>query len=182
MISKAHYVQDDAYAWWIDSGATTHVCKDRFWFERFTPVKDGSVLYMGDDHRAPIEGRGDVTLEFSSSRSIKLCNVLYVARIRKNLVSGSMLNKLGYKQVFESDKYVLSKHGDFVGFRYFNNGMFMLNLTNHHCVANYVCMASNSNDNSTLWHARLGHVHFRRMQEMSKTDLIPALSINMDKM
>ncbi|GJW40240.1 zinc finger, CCHC-type containing protein [Tanacetum coccineum] len=29
LICEAFYVQVDAIAWWIDSGATTHVCKDR---------------------------------------------------------------------------------------------------------------------------------------------------------
>nr|GEV50289.1 agamous-like MADS-box protein AGL62 [Tanacetum cinerariifolium] len=33
----------DAIAWWIDSGATTHVCKDHFWFKKFERVEDGSV-------------------------------------------------------------------------------------------------------------------------------------------
>nr|GEU94985.1 zinc finger, CCHC-type [Tanacetum cinerariifolium] len=37
----------DAIAWWIDSGATTHVCKDRFRFKTYEPMEDGSVLYMG---------------------------------------------------------------------------------------------------------------------------------------
>nr|GFB09461.1 hypothetical protein [Tanacetum cinerariifolium] len=32
----------DAIAWWIDSGATTHVCKDHCWFKTYEPVKDGS--------------------------------------------------------------------------------------------------------------------------------------------
>ncbi|GJS07419.1 zinc finger, CCHC-type containing protein [Tanacetum coccineum] len=48
----------DAIAWWIDFGATTHVCKDRCWFKTFEPVEDGSVLYMGDEHFAPIHGKG----------------------------------------------------------------------------------------------------------------------------
>nr|GEZ03529.1 hypothetical protein [Tanacetum cinerariifolium] len=38
----------DAIALWIDSGATTHVCKDCCWFKTLKPVEDGSVLYMGD--------------------------------------------------------------------------------------------------------------------------------------
>ncbi|KAK9723814.1 hypothetical protein RND81_05G027400 [Saponaria officinalis] len=95
-------MQDDIVAWWIDSGATNHVCKDRLWFKDYELVKDGSVLYMGNESTAPIIGRGTVVLEFSSENIIKLCNVLHVFGIRKNLVSGSCLCKLGYKQVYES--------------------------------------------------------------------------------
>nr|GFD13480.1 zinc finger, CCHC-type [Tanacetum cinerariifolium] len=47
LISEAFYVQVDAIAWWFDSGATTHVCKDRYWFKTYEPVEDGYVLYMG---------------------------------------------------------------------------------------------------------------------------------------
>nr|GFC24056.1 zinc finger, CCHC-type [Tanacetum cinerariifolium] len=36
----------DAIAWWIDSRATTYVCKDRCWFKTYEPVEDGYVLYM----------------------------------------------------------------------------------------------------------------------------------------
>ncbi|GKA03840.1 zinc finger, CCHC-type containing protein [Tanacetum coccineum] len=86
LISEAFYVQVDAIAWWIDSGATTHVCKDRCWFKTFEPVEDGSVLYMGDEHFAPIHGKGSVALEFSSGKIVTLFNVLYVPKLRKNLV------------------------------------------------------------------------------------------------
>nr|GEV69014.1 zinc finger, CCHC-type [Tanacetum cinerariifolium] len=55
---------DDAIAWWIDSGATTHVCKDRCWFMTYEPVEDGSILYMGDDHFTSVHGKGSVVLEF----------------------------------------------------------------------------------------------------------------------
>ncbi|GKC67928.1 zinc finger, CCHC-type containing protein [Tanacetum coccineum] len=118
----------DAVAWWIDSGVTTHVCKDRCWFKTYDPVKDKYVLYMGDDHFAPVHGKGSMTLEFSSGKTITLFNVLYVPKLLENLVSGPILNKCGYKRVYESDKYILSKSGVFVGFRYYNNGIFMLNL------------------------------------------------------
>ncbi|GJU77048.1 hypothetical protein Tco_1274118 [Tanacetum coccineum] len=64
LICEAFYVQVDAIAWWIDSGSTTHVCKDRCWFETYEPVEDESVLYMGDDHFAPVHGKGSVVLEF----------------------------------------------------------------------------------------------------------------------
>ncbi|GJX71831.1 zinc finger, CCHC-type containing protein [Tanacetum coccineum] len=145
---QAFYVQVDAIAWWIDSGATTHVCKDRCWFKTYEPVEDGSVLYMGDDHFAPVHGKGSVVLEFSSGKSITLFNVLYVPKLR---------------------------------FGYYNNGMFMLNLNKVPDDSDSVYMSSSTVVNSSLWHARLGHVHYKRMLEMSKDELIPAIDENPDK-
>ncbi|GJT96809.1 zinc finger, CCHC-type containing protein [Tanacetum coccineum] len=86
LISEAFYVQVDAITWWIDSGATTHVCKDRCWFKTFEPVEDGFVLYMGDEHFAPVHGKGSVALEFSSEKTVTLFNVLYVPKLRKNFL------------------------------------------------------------------------------------------------
>lgn len=39
--------------------------------------------------------------------------------------------------------------------------------------------SSNSNtlSKSELWHARLGHVHYKRMKDMSKMSLIPAFDM-----
>ncbi|GJV26886.1 zinc finger, CCHC-type containing protein [Tanacetum coccineum] len=117
----------------------------------------------------------------SSGKSITLFNVLYVPKLRKNLISGPVLNKCGYKQVYESDKYILSKSGVFVGFGYYNNGMFMLNLNKVPDDSGSVYMSSSTVVNSSLWHARLGHVHYKRMLEMSKDDLIPAIDENTEK-
>ncbi|GKE25476.1 zinc finger, CCHC-type containing protein, partial [Tanacetum coccineum] len=72
----------NAIAWWIDSGATNHVCKDRCWFKTYEPMEDRSVLYMGDGHFSPVQGKGRVVLEFSSGKSITLFNVLYVPKLR----------------------------------------------------------------------------------------------------
>nr|GEY19657.1 zinc finger, CCHC-type [Tanacetum cinerariifolium] len=143
--------------------------------------QDGSVLYMGDDHFAPVYDKGSVALEFSFGKTITLFNVLYVPKLRKNLVSGPMLNKCGYKQVYESDKYILSKTCVFVIFGYYNNGMFMLNLNKVPDDSDSVYMSSSTVVNSSLWHARLGHVHYKRMLEMYKDDLIPAIDENPEK-
>ncbi|GJU61932.1 putative ribonuclease H-like domain-containing protein [Tanacetum coccineum] len=65
----------DAIAWWIDSGDTTHVCKDHCWFKTYEPVEDGFVLYMGDDHFTPVHGKGSVVLKFSLGKSNTVVNV-----------------------------------------------------------------------------------------------------------
>nr|GEW11082.1 zinc finger, CCHC-type [Tanacetum cinerariifolium] len=182
-IDKGKGKEVDAIAWWIDFGATTPVCKDRCWFKTYKSVEDGSVLYMGDDNFALVHGKGSVVLEFSSGKSITLFNVLYVPKLCKNLIFGHVLNKCGYKQVYESDKYILSKCGVFLGFDYYNNGMFTLNLNEVSDDSDSVYMSSSSSNvvSSSLWHARLGHVHYKRMLEMSKDDLILAIDENPQK-
>ncbi|GJS86384.1 hypothetical protein Tco_0769020 [Tanacetum coccineum] len=48
VISDAFYVQDDEVAWWVDSGATSHVCKDLRWFQVCKSIEDGSFVKMGN--------------------------------------------------------------------------------------------------------------------------------------
>ncbi|GJS29689.1 zinc finger, CCHC-type containing protein [Tanacetum coccineum] len=72
-------------------------------------------------------------------------------------------------------------HSQDLGFGYYNNGMFMLNLNKVLDDSDSVYMSSSTVVNSSLWHARLGHVHYKRMLEMSKDELIPAIDENPDK-
>ncbi|GJW84137.1 putative ribonuclease H-like domain-containing protein [Tanacetum coccineum] len=77
-----------------------------------------------------------------------------VAGPQKNLVSSGILNDCGYKQVTEFDKFVLSKHAFMLTFKL---------------------------NDSILWHARLSHVPFKKMQYMSKDGLIPAFDMDTEK-
>nr|GEW04382.1 zinc finger, CCHC-type [Tanacetum cinerariifolium] len=153
-VFEAYFVQDDDVAWCVNSGAIVHVCKDRCWFKTYKSLNDGSILYMGNESTALVHGCGCVYLRFSSRKVVSLLNVLHVSNIRKNLVSSSVLNSCHFKQVIESNKLVLSKHA-FIS-------------------------KSKLND-SILWHARLGHVHFKRMQDMSKDGLILAFDMDTEK-
>ncbi|GJR53572.1 retrovirus-related pol polyprotein from transposon TNT 1-94 [Tanacetum coccineum] len=110
MISEVNLVGTNHGGWWIDTGATRHVCADKSMFHSFRAVDNGQKLYMGNSATADIKGEGDVVLKMTSEKELKLTNVLYVPEIRKNLVSGWLLNKFGFHLVFESDKFVLSKN------------------------------------------------------------------------
>ncbi|GKE29903.1 zinc finger, CCHC-type containing protein, partial [Tanacetum coccineum] len=57
--------------------------------------------------------------------------------------------------------------------------MFMLNIVNDNIASSF--MSTSKLNNSILWHARLGHVHFKRMQDMSKDGLIPAFDMDTEK-
>ncbi|GJY75826.1 zinc finger, CCHC-type containing protein [Tanacetum coccineum] len=43
---------DDDGSWWVDSGATVHVCQDRCWFKTYESLNDGSILHIGNESTA----------------------------------------------------------------------------------------------------------------------------------
>lgn len=67
-------------------------------------------------------------LNFTSGKMLKLSNVYYAPEVRKIFVSDSLLNKFGFKLVFEADKFILSKGGMFVGNGYLSHGIFKHNV------------------------------------------------------
>ena len=78
-------------------------------------MDDGEKLYMGNSSASNVEGKGNVLLKFTSGKVVTLTDVLHVPEIRKNLVSGPILSKKGFKLVFESDRFILTKAGMYVG-------------------------------------------------------------------
>jgi hypothetical protein len=89
-------------------------------------------------------------------KTVLLKHVQHVPSIRKNLVSGSMLCRDGYKIVLESNKCVVSKHGIFIGKGYDCEGLFHLSLLD---VCNKVVNTVDISNESDLWHSRLYHVN-----------------------
>ena len=91
---------------------------------------------------------------FRSRREVTLKDVFLVLDIRKNLVSSFLLNKIGFKQVFEADQYVISKKGMFVGKGYACDGMFKLDVEmNENSSSTYIVSCVN------VWHGRLCHIN-----------------------
>ncbi|CAM8910930.1 unnamed protein product [Rhodiola kirilowii] len=56
--SEIFAMQDDETSWWVDSGATAHVCRDKGLFKSFATTSEGRVLHMGDELTTPILGLG----------------------------------------------------------------------------------------------------------------------------
>ena len=54
--------------------------------------------------------------------------MLHVSDICKNLIFESILNKKGFRMIFEYDKFVLIKSGVYVGKSYLIDGIFKVNV------------------------------------------------------
>ena len=128
-----------------------------------------SSLLMGNGLHARVLGVGTVNLKFTSEKTVQLKNVQHVPTIKKNLVSGSLLCRDSLKLVFESNKYILSKFGTFVGENYESGGLFRLFLTD---ICNKVAYNIINIDEINVWHSRLCHVNFGCMMRLANLSLI----------
>ncbi|KAJ9557464.1 hypothetical protein OSB04_012078 [Centaurea solstitialis] len=173
MISEVNMIGANAKEWWVDTGATRNVCYDKDGFHTFKEVNNDQKLFMGNAATAEIKGVGEVVLRMTSGKELELKDVLFVPELRKNLVSGWLLNKVGFKLVFESDKFVLSKGGMYVGKGYAMNGMFKLNVMVVNVMNKNASTSAYMLEFSNIWHGRLGHVNFHSIQRLTKVVVPP---------
>jgi hypothetical protein len=100
--------------------------------------------------------------------------VHHVPTIKKNLISGSLHCRDGFKLVFESRKCVLSKYGTFIGKDYESEGLFRLSLID--TCFNSVNHVSHDNE-TNIWHSRLCHINFSCMTHLAGLNLIPKFDL-----
>jgi hypothetical protein len=72
-------------------------------------------MMMGNGSHASFHGVGMVDLKLTSRKIMQLRNDQHVPSINNNLVSGSLLCRDGFKVVLESNKFIVSKCGQFIG-------------------------------------------------------------------
>ncbi|PHT50337.1 hypothetical protein CQW23_10084 [Capsicum baccatum] len=95
--------------WWMDYGATRHVCANKELFSSFAPAQVEEMIYMANSATAKVEETGKIYLKMTSGKVLTLNNVLYVPELRRNLISISLLDKNGFKSVIISRKIAISK-------------------------------------------------------------------------
>ncbi|KAK4386389.1 hypothetical protein Sango_2509500 [Sesamum angolense] len=160
--------------WILDTGASKHFCANKELFHEFHEASDGECVFMGNSATAGVMGKGKVLLKLTSGKILALLDVLYVPSLRRNLISGSLLNKVGLKIVLESDKVIISRNGDFIGKGYLSDGLFVLNT---------VSTISNKNslnsaylvESINIWHGRLGHVNYASIKRLKHMNIINTL-------
>ncbi|PHU10351.1 Pathogenesis-related protein 1B [Capsicum chinense] len=84
MLSECNLVGNPR-EWWMDYGATRHVCANKELFSSFTRAQVEEMIYM-----AKVEGIGKVCLKMTLGKILTLNNVLYVPELRRNLICVSL--------------------------------------------------------------------------------------------
>ena len=182
VVSEVNFIGSNTKEWWLDTGATHHVCSDKKMFSSYHNIDNGEQLFMGKSSSSKIEGQGKVVLKMTSGKELTLNDVLHVPEIRKNLVYESLLSKKGFKLVFVSDNFILTKNGMYVGKGYMSNGLFKINvmtvvpptknINNKNTSSTYMLESSN------VWHGRLEHVNYDTLRRLINMECLPKFKID----
>ncbi|TYJ96278.1 retrovirus-related pol polyprotein from transposon tnt 1-94 [Cucumis melo var. makuwa] len=83
--AQSHEIQKIAHeiineGWWLDIGASHHVCHDLSLFRKYNEVKDKNIL-LGDHHTTKVVDIGEVEMKFTSSKALVLKEVLHTSKI-----------------------------------------------------------------------------------------------------
>jgi hypothetical protein len=132
---------------------------------------------MGNGLHANYYGDGTVDLKLTLGKIVQLNNVQHVSTINKNLVSGPFLCRDGFRAVLESNKFVVSKYGQFIGKGYECRGMFHFSVFDFcNKPINFIYDGLDEND-AIISHSHLCHLNFDSMFQLSTMSLLSIVSI-----
>jgi hypothetical protein len=138
---------------------------DRDMFLTLIKERDGSVSF-GNDDSAKIIGKGTVRI---GNKNTKEENVILVEDMKHNLLSVSEMCDQGHKVTFNSQNFEIRKEG--LGkliatpARTSSNIYVLSEIGNEKC-----CLGKE--DESWLWHRRMGHKHFDNLVKVRKREAV----------
>ena len=104
-----------ANSWWIDSGATDHICNSLQGFRVTRSLNEGEMqLNMASSASILVIAVGDLSLSFSNNSVLALHDCLFVPDFRKNLISVSKLCNDSYLVSFNKTYVSIMKENEVV--------------------------------------------------------------------
>lgn len=160
--------------WIIDSGCSNHMTGNMKKLENINEYKERRVVVTANNSRLPIThvGQIKITPRFNEEQ-VELPDVMHVLGMKKNLLSVSQLTKSGKYVVFGPEdvkvyQYLQTKEAPIMEGR---------RLESVYVMSAQTAYANKTRKNETpdLWHARLGHVSYKKLKLMMKKTMLKGL-------
>jgi transposase InsO family protein len=148
--------------WYIDTGATDHICTSRNAFKEYTACKRRVYSATGF---VEAQGIGSVDLDTAlpdgSHSIVHLKDVLHVPSLFANLISGSRMTR--GKVTFDNTTFLMQQNGITLGYAPLDGGLFSLRLANRTFAASVTAPPS-----IETWHRRLGHLNYASVKHLAQ--------------
>ena len=173
--------------WCIDSAATMHMCNDNLVFEKLTTNCSVKQVVVADNHSTEVKGIGNIKLKHVDSTGVEFIveykNVLYVPKLRHNLLSVPILTNMGHAVLFDQNNFIRfrSQSGiekDVAFYKKQKLYFFSMDVKSSKNDNKSVIAANLTTKptNLEIWHNRLGHANFKMIKKLSES--VEGLNIN----
>ena len=181
--SEVNLTSVPRHTWWLDSAATTHISVSMqgcFSFRK--PSDDERYIYVGDGNPVEVEAIGTFRLLLRIGFYLDLIETHVIPSLRRNLVYVPVLDTSGYCCSFGNGKVILYQNSNLVGsgslLRY-NNLYFLDTIASFneslHVSTVGIKRKLTSENSSSLWHKRLGHISKRRIERLVSDGILDPL-------
>ncbi|KAJ9546753.1 hypothetical protein OSB04_019296 [Centaurea solstitialis] len=157
-------------SWVIDTGSGNHICNHLQGFtRRKTLRKDRSNLRVGEGTPLIAEAVGSYSLSLPSCLVLELDNCYYIPNMINNVLSFDLLVDQGFYYKYDYKMISVFKNNIF----YFKatpvNGLYTVNLQDNSSEIYHISKRSKDIEDQTyLWHCRLGHINKKRVELLLK--------------
>ncbi|KAL3609588.1 hypothetical protein D5086_000608, partial [Populus alba] len=143
--------------WYLDSGASNHMCGQRDLFGDLDETIQGLVTF-GDTLKVPFKGKGNISIKLKNGDHSYITDVCYVPAIKQNLVSIGQLMEKGYTLFTKNCHLTITDYNErlIAYVKMSKNRMFPLNIQSD----TIKCLSAITNSEEWFWHLRLGHLNF----------------------
>ncbi len=170
----------ESSSWVFDTAATAHFCNNKNLFLTYEPVTNMQMSLAVGEKESPVEGKGIVHFfvkhKDGKYSEIVLKDVLYNPKLRRNLLSGCKLERLGLNFVGSKGKvFVYDKDWNELFYAYRKNELYFVKPTKYKCKRNNSTVAANQVDkcnNNEVWHERFCHVNNDYVTATSKNNSV----------
>ncbi|GJZ70906.1 retrovirus-related pol polyprotein from transposon TNT 1-94 [Tanacetum coccineum] len=153
--------------WIKDSGCSKHMTGNRKLFSTYKAYNGGNVIF-GSNLRGNIIGKGTI-----SNDSLNIDNVEHVDNLGFNLLSIGQICDNKCRVTFSEHDSEITKDGKVIGKGIRKKGLYVMKLGNK--PKDQIFLAT-IDENSILWHKRLGHANMRLIQSLASKELVRNLS------
>ena len=174
---KSSVAKTSDLVWLIDSGASSHMIKEKTVLRNYRNFDSPELVRLGDGHVVEALGAGNLSVKVfapnGSDCKFTISDVLYIPQLASNLFSVKAATKHGHILLFNNvECWVKCSTG-----RRITLGSLRGKLYEMRCEVLHENAAVVQENKTDLWHERLGHVNENTLREMVKKSAVNGLKM-----
>jgi hypothetical protein len=161
--------------WWIDSGASTHLCCNKEMFRSLS--ESTNTVTVGDGRAVPIHGTGTVAIDMLTPGHVAgqgrklhaFTPVSFAPGLSVNLLSVSALGKAGINVHFHSERALIRQGGRCIGYALLQANNLYRIVTPATADGHAALIATGTESSGAaidVWHQRMTHRHHKAISQM----------------